>query len=315
MEFAPEFFHGEERDGFYVQPLMKRAWAAQLEVLEEVRRICKKHNLKFFAQWGTLLGAVRHKGYIPWDDDMDICMLREDYEAFKKIVKEELPEGWWSYDYLDENYDELMMRIVNSKEIMLDRDFLGKFHGCPYVMGLDIFCMDHVPKRQEEADVLLTLMNVADVVGVYWEDYEKAPEELLDLVKEVEELTGYQFDYNKSLKKQMLYLADRLAATYAGTDSEYITLMYLFKDRPHYKVPNEVFDDIIEVPYENTTMPIPRAYENILLWNYGPDYMTPINRRGGHDYPYFKDQIETLRDFYRQLGKELPPYFDMKLED
>jgi len=315
MEFSPEFFYGEERDGFYVQPLMKRAWAAQIEVMEEIRRICKKHNLKFFAQWGTLLGAVRHKGFIPWDDDMDLAMVREDFETFKQIAKDELPPGWRVYDYNDEGYDELMMRVVNSTEIVLEREFLGKFHGCPYSMGTDIFCMDHVPKNKDESDTLLQLMNVVDVLGVYWEDFEKAPEELLELAKMVEEYTGYQFVKDRPIKKQMLYLADRLAASYMGEESDYITLMYLFKDRPHYLIRNEAFENLLEVPFENTTIPVPQDYDLILEYNYGPNYMTPVNRRGGHDYPYFKGQIEQLRDFYKKLGKELPPYFDMKFPE
>lgn len=59
---------------------MKCAWAAQLEVLQVVWQICEKHNIRYFVADGTLLGAIRHKGYILWDDDLDICMLHHDYE-------------------------------------------------------------------------------------------------------------------------------------------------------------------------------------------------------------------------------------------
>ena len=73
---------------------MKRAWAAQLEVLEEIDKVCKKHNIRWFADCGTLLGAVRHRGYIPWDDDMDICMLRPDYIKFNQVAEQELPKSF-----------------------------------------------------------------------------------------------------------------------------------------------------------------------------------------------------------------------------
>ena len=72
MEFPDSYFEDEVREGFYIPSLMKRAWAAQMEVLEIVGEICEKHHIRYFAEWGTLLGAVRHGGRIPWDDDIDI---------------------------------------------------------------------------------------------------------------------------------------------------------------------------------------------------------------------------------------------------
>ena len=70
----------------------KRVWAVQLEMLDEVERICKANGLKYFADSGTLIGTIRHEGYIPWDDDIDLAMLREDYETFLKVAPGELKE-------------------------------------------------------------------------------------------------------------------------------------------------------------------------------------------------------------------------------
>ena len=90
MNVPESFFKGEIRNSFYVEKLMKKVWAAQLEVLHDVDMLCKKHNIQYFADYGTLLGAVRHKGFIPWDDDMDISMKREDYTKFCEIAQKEL---------------------------------------------------------------------------------------------------------------------------------------------------------------------------------------------------------------------------------
>ena len=72
---------------------MKRAWAAELEVLSVIADVCERYHLQYFADYGTLLGAVRHKGFIPWDDDIDICMLREDYMELIRVLPEELPQS------------------------------------------------------------------------------------------------------------------------------------------------------------------------------------------------------------------------------
>ena len=78
LEFPREYFIDEVRDGFYVNGLMKRCWAAQLEALNDIAGVCEKYQIRWYADFGTLLGAVRHGGFVPWDDDIDICMFRED---------------------------------------------------------------------------------------------------------------------------------------------------------------------------------------------------------------------------------------------
>ncbi|NCC93264.1 MAG: hypothetical protein EOM10_08270, partial [Opitutae bacterium] len=70
----PDFFNEETRHGFFIDAKRKRLWAVELAILEVVLDICARHNLRYFAIDGTLLGAVRHKGFIPWDDDIDIGM-------------------------------------------------------------------------------------------------------------------------------------------------------------------------------------------------------------------------------------------------
>ena len=82
MKLEKEFFYDEVRDGFYIPGIMKRAWGAELMILSKVDRICKKYDINYYAFGGTLIGAVRDKQFIPWDDDIDICMKREDFQRF-----------------------------------------------------------------------------------------------------------------------------------------------------------------------------------------------------------------------------------------
>ena len=66
--------------------VLRKAQIREVEILIEVDKICRKHNIKYWIDFGTLLGAVRHKGFIPWDDDLDICMLSEDYNRFLEVA-------------------------------------------------------------------------------------------------------------------------------------------------------------------------------------------------------------------------------------
>jgi lipopolysaccharide cholinephosphotransferase len=75
---------------FHYDGKLDQIKALELEMMEEVKRICEKHNIKYFLVGGSLLGAVRHKGFIPWDDDLDFGMLREDYEKFRRVAPKEL---------------------------------------------------------------------------------------------------------------------------------------------------------------------------------------------------------------------------------
>ena len=152
MEFDNSYFEPEVCDGFYVPAMVKRAWAAELEVLSEIDKICRKHNIQYFADWGTLLATVRHQGFIPWDDDLDIAMKRDDYKRFMEIAPKELPEGFSAYNY--KNHDEFWLflaRVVGKQRICFEEDHLERFHQFPYIAGVDIFVLDYV-SRDEKAE-------------------------------------------------------------------------------------------------------------------------------------------------------------------
>ena len=66
--------------------LLRREQMVMLEMVTELDRICKKYNIQYFLYWGTLLGAIRHNGFIPWDDDLDVAVMRQDYKKLLKVL-------------------------------------------------------------------------------------------------------------------------------------------------------------------------------------------------------------------------------------
>ena len=150
MLFEESYFFPEIRDGFYVSSRMKRTWAATLEVYKTVEKLCIDNNIEFFADYGTMLGAVRHGGFIPWDDDLDICMKREDYMRFIDIADKELPDEYACLSlYRNYKYEQLLARVVNREEFTFGEIYTEKFHGFPFNVGIDIFPMDYINDDSE----------------------------------------------------------------------------------------------------------------------------------------------------------------------
>ena len=113
--WLPENFWAEEiRDEYFVSAEMKKVWAIEMDLYREVTRILNKHNLRYFTDGGTTLGGVRHKGFIPWDDDLDICVPREDYEKLHQLASEFKDPYFLQSTVTDPEYGYSFMRLRNS---------------------------------------------------------------------------------------------------------------------------------------------------------------------------------------------------------
>ena len=144
MEISNSYLEDEVREGFFVPSIMKRAWAVELQVLEELDKVCQRHGISWFAEWGTLLGAVRHQGFIPWDDDIDVVMFRKDYEHFLQVAHE-LPEGFKVLNLRTQpGFQYFLSRVVAKPRICFEEEHLEKYNGFPYIAGLDIFVRDYI---------------------------------------------------------------------------------------------------------------------------------------------------------------------------
>lgn len=139
---------GKERqfDEIEITPgILKELQSIQLECLIELDRICRKHKIRYSLDGGTLLGAVRHKGFIPWDDDIDVIMLRRDYEKFYKICKTELDTSrFFLQEHRTDPYYCVGYPRIRRKNTVYQR--AGHEH-MKYQNGvfIDLFVLDNVP--------------------------------------------------------------------------------------------------------------------------------------------------------------------------
>lgn len=311
LEFSEDYFKTEEREGFVVSGLMKRAWAAQLEILMVIDEICSRYNIEYYADGGTLLGAIRHQGYIPWDDDIDIGMKRLDYVRFLNIASKELPQG---YEVLSaaksSGWNGAFSRIVNTNEIPLRAEMLQKYHGFPYTAGIDIFPMDYIPVDKVEEDTLLVLFRAAYTLAFNWDKEGMSMEEKMESLRIVEQQCNIKFTEDKPYQQQLWVLTDRIASMFwdTGADAKECALMYMLADRPEFRLPVSCLASTVRVPFENIMIPIPVGYKQLLTLYYGEEYMIPARGTADHEYPFYKKQQQILFEHYEKQGMEIPDY-------
>jgi len=313
MNFPEHYFEEETREGFTISEMMKRAWGAQLELLNEITRVCRENDIPFFAEYGTLLGAVRHKGFIPWDDDLDIGMKREDYNRFLRIAPTAFdPEYVFLSAEYEPDYHEDIGRLLNGHSIDTGAARMEKFHGCPYAVGIDIFPQDYIPRDPVE------FQDWTNMIGLVYDLKqavlaplpEPGPEftalqqmvykrKISDAISRVQELTGVTFlpEEEAPLHWQLQLLQNQLCQKYDREDADHIgTALRQLRFREHYYVPVDTYDTLIELPFEleGFTVPAPKDYDAVLTMRYGANYMTP-KQYINHDYPFYKDQEEILK--------------------
>ena len=116
MQYDSEFIKLEVICGWEVSELTKKVWSVQLDLIKKLDEVCKKNNLKWYPMWGTLLGVVRHHGFIPWDDDVDVVMLREDYERLISLAESEFRYPYFLQTTLnDEDCFYMWVNLRNSE--------------------------------------------------------------------------------------------------------------------------------------------------------------------------------------------------------
>ena len=303
MEFPDFYFEDEVREGFYVPSLMKRAWAAQMEVLEIVGRICEKYHIRYFAEWGTLLGAVRHGGRIPWDDDIDICMLREDYDKFCEVAEKELPKECCFWDHRStDNYDNLVGRVINSSVHVVEGELLEKYHGYPFVAGIDIFWLDCLPAGEHAQEEFLRIYQYTNQLINWIKQSERGdavikPDELEYHIRKLEKMCGAKIDCGKSIRKQLYQIQEWAGESACEKNgSNEVTNLPAWRNNQNYRLPKICYDNVLWMPFENTKLPLPVGYDELLPLKYGNEWMCPVRSGGAHDYPSYKKQQEFLEE-------------------
>ncbi len=253
---------------------LTRVHEANLKLLKEIDRICRKYRIQYMLDSGTLLGAVRHKGFIPWDDDADVVFTRPNYEKFLKVAERELPKGMTLLRPQDIRggrvfYDFTTRILYDNSRVHEDNAQMRFYEGKLNHLWVDLFVLDRLPEGKFGAFFAKFLQKVVYGMAIGHRD---------------------QIDFSK------YSLADKVRVGVLSTVGKLIPMPFLIKlqtvlaakdwkkktDKRYYSnyQPDYLYvtldadwcEETVDLEFEDTVLMAPKGYDHVLTWIYG-DYM------------------------------------------
>ncbi len=263
----------EIRSGFLVTTDRKKIWQKEIELLLEIDRICREYDITYYASYGTMLGCARHKGFVPWDDDIDVVMFRPAYKKFIEVAMQEIRRPYFLQNIYTDS------RIISWTKIMDDdtsaiEDWDADMHQGIFV---DVFPMDLVPDGSTRTAVINEMMKALWMSVISPQSIVKALDnnenlyvspkvlyQVLDMVlhdrmKTYEDFCLQHFEESEKIGFHMTYWTE--------------------KSKPQTR---DAFGKVKYMDFEEIKVPMPMDYDLLLQELYG-DWHTPVYGGSSHE--------------------------------
>lgn len=289
-----DFLKEEVKNDFLITTERKKLWAVILDLIVEFDKVCNKYGLRYYLVYGALLGAVRHKGFIPWDDDFDVAMPRADYERFVQLKEEFKHPYFLQTPYTDPESCYSYAKIRNSETTGLSEMF--KYQRFNHGIWMTVFPLDYWDVNGGEERYARIERLTRDC-----STYMRLKNPYLDEINRAR-VTTYHGDPLRDYEE-----IQRLASSCRDPESKYVMMATITIGRYEQKLlASEDFSDTVDLQFESLNLKAPAGYEHYLKATYG-DYMQfpPIEKRGNwHSGTVFNADI-PYKEFLRSLGIEV----------
>ena len=285
LSLPASFLEEEVRCDYTVSKEMKKVWAVELDLLAEFQRVCKLHNLKYSVCGGTLLGAIRHKGFIPWDDDIDVMMMRDEYEKLCKLANEFKHPYFFQTEETDSGSLRGHAQLRNSQTTgILKHELKWKR---PFNQGIfiDIFPLDNCPDNQTIFKLGGYLSKFLKKCSSLFANISVRHDNKNDNVF-VRLLHKIFYPINKWLMDVFYHAFEFVVKNIGNKKSSRVSMLSVFYFMEKMKRKKAWMESLTEVPFENITVSVPASYEEVLTSFFG-DWHQFVKGGSLHGGAYF----------------------------
>lgn len=287
----------EEIDGYVVSSKMKRIWKAELELLKLLDALCKKHGLKYYVVYGTLLGTVRHKGFIPWDDDIDVFMMRDDYMRLLQIAPGEISKPYFFQSIYTDSMVWGISKIRDSRTTAIE--FPDMDESFNQGLFIDIFPLDSSDDGTPGMKMVTQIKhNIWDCIynrQAICNNLDNPDIWKLFVIDKSMVLELVNMSYQDAMRCFEDFCSSHLYDTNILRSWSSEVMGRLGK---HYE--REWFEEVIEMPFCDMMVPVPAGYEKLLIMDYGEDWRTPVNTGTLHNGIILDPDISYTEWFKRK---------------
>lgn len=234
----------------------------QLEILEYIDYVCKENKIEYWLDGGTLIGAVRHGGYIPWDDDIDIIIRRKDYDRALQLFDEYSNRFKVLSHKKTDGYYYAFGKVIDTNTRLVEKGIKPINEMGVYV---DIFPLDYIPSNNEELvkfyDAVFRYRSILYYSVFTFEQFKRAP-----FVQKIKSIIAKIYGWKRSLIK-----VDSLCREASDKNDEYMMEM-IGVNKKYIYVNKDVFEETLYTKFEGIDRPIPKGFDMYLSASYG-DYM------------------------------------------